>query len=241
VLKDGKGTVELTLLSKEGKAVPFEYNVSLLPAKGAAPPTFISLGRNLTERKRAEESLRESEQRLQRAQEVAHLGSWELDLVHNRLSWSDEIYRIFGLKPQEFGATYEAFLERVHPDDRQKVEEAYGGSLRENRDTYEVEHRVIRKDTGEVRVVHERCEHIRDATGKITRSIGTVHDITERKRAEEALRQHAEGLRLRNEDLERFNRLSVGREMQMIELKKEINELCRRAGEAPRYRTEFNE
>jgi PAS domain S-box-containing protein len=241
VLKDGKGTVELTLLSKEGKAVPFEYNVSLLPAKGAAPPTFISLGRNLTERKRAEESLRESEQRLQRAQEVAHLGSWELDLVHNRLSWSDEIYRIFGLKPQEFGATYEAFLERVHPDDRQKVEEAYGGSLRENRDTYEVEHRVVRKDTGEVRVVHERCEHIRDATGKITRSIGTVHDITERKRAEEALRQHAEGLRLRNEDLERFNRLSVGREMQMIELKKEINELCRRAGEAPRYRTEFNE
>jgi hypothetical protein len=69
----------------------------------------------------------------------------------------------------------------------------------------------------------------------------TVRDITESKRTEQALRQHAEGLRLRNEDLERFNRLSVGREMQMIELKMEINELCRRAGEAPRYKTEFSE
>jgi PAS domain S-box-containing protein len=194
----------------------------------------------ITARKR-EETLRESEQRLQRAQEIAHLGSWDLELVHNRLSWSDEVYRIFGLKPQEFGATYEAFMERVHPDDRQKVDDAYGGSLRENRDSYEVEHRVIRKDTGEVRVVHEQCEHFRDANGKIARSLGTVHDITERKRTEQALRQHAEELRLHNEDLERFKRLSVGRELQMIELKKEINELCRRTGEAPRYKTESNE
>jgi PAS domain S-box-containing protein len=241
VLKAGKGAVELTLLTKEGKAVPFKYNASLLPAKGAATPMFISIGRNLTERKQAEKALRENEQRLQRAQEIAHLGSWDLELVHNRLSWSDEVYRIFGLKPQEFGATYEAFMERVHPDDRQKVDDAYGGSLRENRDSYEVEHRVIRKDTGEVRVVHEQCEHFRDANGKIARSLGTVHDITERKRTEQALRQHAEELRLHNEDLERFKRLSVGRELQMIELKKEINELCRRTGEAPRYKTESNE
>ncbi|TLM78495.1 MAG: PAS domain S-box protein, partial [Actinobacteria bacterium] len=141
--------------------------------------------RELAERAHAEAVVRESEEQLRRAQEIAHLGSWQLDLVHNRLSWSDEVYRIFGLIPQEFGATYEAFLERVHPDDRQKVDEAYGSSLRENRDTYEIEHRVIRKDTGTVRVVHERCEHSRDATGKITRSIGIVHDITERERAEQ--------------------------------------------------------
>ena len=146
-------------------------------------------GREITKRKQAEESLRRSEERLNRAQEIAHLGSWELDLIDNRLIWSDEVYRIFGLEPQEFAATYEAFLDRVHPDDREAVDAAYSGSIRENRDVYEIEHRVIRKDTGEIRFVQERCQHFRDASGKIVRSIGMVHDITERKRAEEALRK----------------------------------------------------
>jgi PAS domain S-box-containing protein len=95
--------------------------------------------------------------------------------------------QFFGLQPQEFGATYEAFLERVHPDDRAAVDAAYIGSLRENRDTYELDHRVIRKDTGEIRIVHEKCEHFRDAAGRIIRSVGMVHDITERKRAQEQL------------------------------------------------------
>ncbi len=135
----------------------------------------------------AEEALRSSEERLNRAQEIAHLGSWELDLVNNRLSWSDEVYRIFGLEPQEFGATYEAFLEAVHPENRAAVDDAYAGSLREGKDAYEIEHRVVRKSNDEVRIVHEKCEHIRDGSGKIVRSVGMVHDITERKQAEEAI------------------------------------------------------
>ena len=142
---------------------------------------------DITERKGAEKALQESDERLKRAQEIAHLGSWELDLVENRLTWSDEVYRLFGLQPQEFGATYEAFLERVHPEDRTAVDAAYAGSLRENRDTYEIEHRVIRKDTGQIRIVHEKCEHFRNSAGNIIRSVGMVHDITERKRAEQEL------------------------------------------------------
>ena len=147
-----------------------------------------TLKAEVAERKQAEEALRESAERLKRSQEIAHLASWELDLVNNNLTWSDEVYRIFGLQPQEFGATYEAFLERVHPDDRAAVNDAYSGSLREGRDTYEIEHKVIRKATGEIRYVHERCQHFRNESGRIIRSIGMVHDITERKQAEETVR-----------------------------------------------------
>lgn len=136
---------------------------------------------------RINHALRESDKRMNRSQEIAHIGSWELDLVNNQLYWSDEVYRIFGLEPQEFGATYEAFLEAVHPDDREAVDEAYSGSIREGRDTYEIEHRVLRKLTGEVRIVHEKCEHFRNVDGEIIRSVGMVHDITEHKKAENAL------------------------------------------------------
>lgn len=77
------------------------------------------------ERLDAEKALRESETRLNKAQQIAHVGSWELDVLKNHLIWSDEIYRILGLQPQEFGATYEEFLDAIHPDDRAAVDAAY--------------------------------------------------------------------------------------------------------------------
>ena len=124
--------------------------------------------------------------------------------MRNELTWSDEVYRIFGLQPQEFSATYEAFLERVHPGDRSAVDTAYSDSLREGKDSYEIEHRVVRNGTGEVRWVHEKCQHIRDSSGNIIRSVGMVHDITERKRWEEELSKLTEELQRSNSDLEQF-------------------------------------
>lgn len=167
----------------------------------------------------AEEALREGAERLSRAQEIAHLGSWELDVVNHRLSWSDEVYRIFGLRPQEFAATYEAFLEAVHPEDRIAVDAAYHDSLREDGQGYEIEHRVVRPSTGEVRVVHERCQHLRDQAGRVIRSLGMVQDITERKHWEAVLQ----------DSVARFALLAQSAEtlLQTDEPQQVVEELCR--------------
>jgi len=126
-----------------------------------------------------------AEQVLKRAQALGNVGHWHLDLENNGLTWSDETYRIFGLRPQQFEATYDAFLERVYPDDRDNVNFAYNNSVEINQ-PYEIEHRVIRP-SGEVRYVIERCEHYHNHAGDIVGSIGTILDITQRKLNEDAL------------------------------------------------------
>jgi PAS domain S-box-containing protein len=148
-------------------------------------------------RARTEEALRQSELGLKRAQAMSHLGNWELDPLKDQLTWSDEVYRIFGLQPQQIEVSYEAFLEAVHPDDRAVVDQAYSDSIRDGQDGYEIEHRIIRQPRGEIRNVHEKCEHMRNESGEIIRSVGMVHDITERKQAEELLQKIYEDLELR--------------------------------------------
>ena len=147
----------------------------------------IKLSRSLAARDKMERMLDENRALLERSQEIAHLGSWELDIVNDKLTWTAEVYRIFGLKADQTVGTYEGFLEAVHPDDRIMVDKAYSGSIRDNLDTYELEHRIIRKNNGEVRFVHEKCEHFRDESGRIITSIGMIHDITDRKKAESDL------------------------------------------------------
>ena len=158
--------------------------------------TSEKLKSEISEHRKSKLLLEENKARLERAQEIAHLGSWELDIMNNKLTWSDEVYRIFGFLPGEFESGYEAFLEAVHPDDRVAVDSAYSESLREHRDSYEIEHRIIRKKNSEIRFVHEKCEHVRDESGGIIRSIGMVHDITEAKKAEKVIKESKEKLNL---------------------------------------------
>ncbi len=152
--------------------------------------------------RRAEEALRESQTGLAKAQEIAHLGNWDWDIVTNELRWSDEIYRIFGLQPQEFGATYDAFLDLVHSDDRDRVRESVYDTLYRG-EPYGLDHRILLPD-GEVRVVHEDGEVTLDETGKPTRMVGTVQDITERKHTEEELRLAKEAAEAANTAKDEF-------------------------------------
>jgi len=155
----------------------------------------IKLVRSIEETKKAEEMLKENKTRLERSQEIAHLGSWELDVKNDKLTWSDEVYRIFGILPGEFNGTYEAFLDVVHPDDREAVSRAYTESIKKKKKTYEIEHRIVRKN-GEIRFVHEKCEHYKDKSGKVILSQGMVHDITERIKADIALKESREKLNI---------------------------------------------
>ena len=108
---------------------------------------------------------------------------------NQKIKTKDEIFRIFGLDPNESKQTYETFIDAVHPDDRKAVDSAYRTSIEKGQDTYQIEHRVVLKNSGEVRYVIERCEHIKNSEGKIIGSIGMVQDITENKLAEERIRE----------------------------------------------------
>ncbi len=137
--------------------------------------------------KKIEDNLRKSESSLSKAQKIAHIGNWEWNMVKNQAFWSDETYRIFGLPPKEFGATYEAFLNSVHPDDREFVKKSVNKTLYENM-PYSIEHRIVLPD-GTVRLVHEHAEVIFDSNNKPIQMNGTVQDITERKQIEDQFRK----------------------------------------------------
>ncbi|MDD5389967.1 MAG: response regulator [Gallionellaceae bacterium] len=142
----------------------------------------------LEDQKAAESALRLSEARLREAQRVAHIGSWEHDVARDRLWWSDEIFRIFEIEPEAFGASYQAFLAVIHPDDRERVKRAYQDSI-SNKTPYDIVHRVSLSG-GRVKYVQERCETHYGAEGGARRSFGTAQDVSERVLAEAALREN---------------------------------------------------
>ena len=135
-------------------------------------------------------NLGESERRLEEAQRISHVGYWERDLATNHYTWSDENYRIFGLRPQERLLSFDEVQELLHPADRQMRAAAVAEALRGG-PRYDVEYRVVRPN-GEVRFVRSVGDVVRDESGRPRRVFGTVQDITERKRGEHRrMAQHA--------------------------------------------------
>lgn len=175
--------IDFRLRHKSGDYVWVRARGQATWADDGTPQRMAGSIHDITEQKRAEAALRDSEASLANAQRIANLGNWDWDIVTGELRWSDQIYRIFGLEPQEFDATYEAFLQMVHPDDRAMVQAAVERALHE-REPYAIDHRIVRPD-GEERVVHEQGEAVFDVSGKPVRMAGAVQDITERARAEQ--------------------------------------------------------
>jgi sigma-B regulation protein RsbU (phosphoserine phosphatase) len=174
----------LEIRHRDGHKTPVLYNASVYRGETGDVAGVFAAARDITERKKAEIALRESEANLRKAQGIAHVGSWHLDISTNQFTCSDEVYRIFGLR-KSHAPTYEKFLSIIHPEDREMVKQAWGAALRGS--PYNVEHRILVGDR--VKWVRERARVEFDADSKPIRGIGTVQDVTERRLAEDRLRK----------------------------------------------------
>jgi PAS domain S-box-containing protein len=150
----------------------------------------VHIAKDITERKKADEALRESQHDLNRAQAVAHTGSWRLDVRRDELTWSEETFRMFGI-PEGTPMTYETFLGAVHPADREGVNSAWQAAL--GGEPYDIEHRIIIGDS--IKWVREIAELEFDHEHRLLGGFGTVQDITELKKADEELRESEERFR----------------------------------------------
>ncbi|HEX8847503.1 MAG TPA: PAS domain S-box protein [Pyrinomonadaceae bacterium] len=187
VLGGGAGALEFEIIGLKGTRRWLETHAVPLRDQRGEVSALLGVTRDITERKHAEEKLRARERQLATAQHVAHLGHWEWNIEDNKVTWSDELYHIFGLRPQEFDVTYETFLDHLHPFDQEFVQDVIGTALRDHH-PFDFDYRIVRPD-GTVRTLHGRGEVIVDENGRAVKMIGIGQDITERKRAEQALQE----------------------------------------------------
>jgi PAS domain S-box-containing protein len=182
---------EVMARRRNGEEFPVEASILRFDVDGRTEMTAVL--RDVSQRVKAEQALRQSEARLANAQRIARLGNWEWDVPHNRLFWSDEIYRILGFDKQVFTPSHQAFLMLVHPADRAAVEAAIDAALFGRR-AYSIDHRILLPD-GSERIVHQEGEVAFAPDGMPRLMSGTLQDITERKHIEQMLelsRQQAE-------------------------------------------------
>lgn len=169
---------------------------------GIVAISLLIVGATLAERETAGERVKQTAASLREAQSLTHIGSWEWDIVANSVTWSDELFRIWGLEPDRFGASYEAYLETVHPEDRDFVDAAVRRGLETG--AFEYECRIVRSDDVE-RFIHARGKVAAREAGEPVKMLGTGQDITERKKIEAErerflARERAQNARLRELD-----------------------------------------
>ena len=184
---------------KDGKLLHISLTVSPIRDANGNIIGASKIARDITRRKSVEITLRESEQRLRLATQTGKLGVWDWDIMSNRISWSDSLYALHGVGPDQFDGTVEGFAALVHPEDQERVSDSIRRALNEDV-PYEIEFRAVRPD-GAVAWLFTNATVLRDGDRPV-RMLGATMDISERKRAEEALRQSEEKLRQQAQELE---------------------------------------
>ncbi len=175
----------------DGERVSLVVKFPLFDAEGRVVG-IGGIATDITERKLTEQILLEQRKLLEEAQKVAGLGCWEWDPASGRLTWSDELYRLYGERPAAFRPSFEAYLERVHPEDRQHSGERVARALIDGR-PFAAEERIRRAD-GALRWLRSHCEVVRDAAGRPIKLLGACLDVTEQRNSEQALRGAAASL-----------------------------------------------
>jgi PAS domain S-box-containing protein len=180
--------VEYRIVRPDGEVRFLHSQGDVIRDEQGRPRRAFGIAQDITERNRAEEKLKQSEGQLAEAQQIARVGSWNWDLQSNALNWSDELYRVFGVDPQTFNPAYEAVvMESIHAEDRALVRGVIESSLK-SQEPFSFYYRIHWPD-GEERVIHARGDVVSDEHGTPIRMFGTAQDVTERKKAEEALRE----------------------------------------------------
>jgi len=192
-------SAECQLVRKDGSTLWVILSLAL--AGDERKPLGIGHVQDISKRKEAEDELRRSRARLNEAEKIAQMGSWEWDLPGDRISWSDGLFEIYGLTPQEFVPTREAGEKRVYADDRPLVRQTVERALAE-RSGFTLEYRAIRSD-GRLRTLRNRAEVVVDDAGEPVRLVGIAQDITDAKRAHEMLVDASEELERRASELRR--------------------------------------
>jgi len=196
--------LEYRMIAQGGRVIWIQNLIHVVENQDGRPISMRGLMVDVTERRRSQEALQKSESSLARAQQIAHLGSWDYDARRDLLFWSDEAYRILGQERQDFYGSCAAFLETVHPDDRELVREAFERAL-ETGQPYSIEHRII-PSGGAARCIRFQAEAIPGPDGRPARLTGTIQDVTERRQIERELEAaHAQALQA-EVDKKRFYR-----------------------------------
>jgi PAS domain S-box-containing protein len=170
--------LETTILSRAGGIVSIDAAFAPLRGKDGSVTQVVGSGVDVTVRRKAERELARSQQRLAEAQRVAHVGSWEWSIKKDSVTWSDELYRIYGVDRATHVPTYESFLASVHLDDRAHTTAVLAKAM-ENVTPFVYDHRILRPD-GDVRMLHTRGEVLPDPEGRPARLVGSCWDITDR-------------------------------------------------------------